>query len=116
MAAQTKLLRQLVQGQQHHHQQRGVHNAPQPQVAGYSDFFGMQPPPFNKMEKPLDANAWIRTIESKFSLLTLPCSKANKARFAAQELCGTAHIWWDNYFAMLPADHVVTWDEFKNTF
>jgi hypothetical protein len=23
---------------------------------------------------------------------------------------------WDNYFAMLPTDHVVTWDEFKNAF
>jgi hypothetical protein len=40
MAAQTELFRQIVQGQQPHHQQRGVHNAPQPQVAGYSEFFG----------------------------------------------------------------------------
>jgi hypothetical protein len=84
MAAQTELLRQIVQGQQPHHQQRGVHNAPQPQVAGYLEFFGMWPPLFNKMEEPLDADAWIRTIESKFALLTLPFSKANKARFVAQ--------------------------------
>jgi hypothetical protein len=116
MAAQTKLLQQLVQGQQHHHQQRSVHNAPQPQVADYSDFFGTQPPMFNKMEEPLDADAWIHTIKSKFAFLTLPCSEANKARFAAQQLRGTAHIWWDNYFAMLPADHIFTWDEFKNAF
>jgi hypothetical protein len=47
---------------------------------------------------------------------SLPCSEANKARFAAQQLRGTARIWWDNYFAMLSADHVVTWDEFKNAF
>jgi hypothetical protein len=93
-----------------------VHNAPQPQVAGYSDFFETQPPLFNKMEEPLDADAWIHTIESKFALLTLPCFEANKARFAMQQLHGTARIWWDNYFAMLPADHVVTWDEFKNAF
>jgi hypothetical protein len=32
------------------------------------------------------------------------------------QLHGTARLWWDNYFAMLPADHVVTWDEFKNAF
>jgi hypothetical protein len=49
-----------------------------------------------------------------FVLLTLPCSEANKARFAVQQLRGTARIWWDNYFAMLPADHVVSWVEFKN--
>jgi hypothetical protein len=64
----------------------------------------------------LDANAWIRTIESKFALLTLPCSEANKARFAAQQLHGTARIWWDNYFTMLSTDHVVTWNKFKNAF
>jgi hypothetical protein len=67
-----------------------VHNAPQPQVAGYPEFFGTQPPLFNKMEEPLDANAWIRTIESKFALSTLPCpeaNKANKARFATLPYC-----------------------------
>ena len=25
-------------------------------------------------------------------------------------------MWWDNYNGMLPADHVVTWDEFKAAF
>jgi hypothetical protein len=93
-----------------------VRNAPQPQVAGKSDFFGTQPPLFNNTKEPLDVDAWIHTIESKFVLLTLPCSEANKARFVAQQLCGTTCIWWDNYFAMLPTDHVVTWDEFKNAF
>jgi hypothetical protein len=79
MAAQTELLRQILQGQQPHHQQRGVHHAPQPQVAGYQEFFGTQPPLFNKIEEPLDADASIRTIDSKFALLTLPCSEAKKA-------------------------------------
>jgi hypothetical protein len=32
------------------------------------------------------------------------------------QLCRTARIWLDNYFAMLLADHVVTCDEFKNAF
>jgi hypothetical protein len=68
------------------------------------------------MEDPLDADTWIRTIESKFSLLVVPCSDANKAHFAAQQLRGTGCLWWDNYFAMLPVDHVVAWDEFKYAF
>ena len=46
----------------------------------------MQPPLFHVTEEPLDADAWIHTIESKFSLLEVPCSDANKARFAAQQL------------------------------
>ena len=71
---------------------------------------------FNRTEEPLDADAWIKTIESKFDLLTVPCSEANKARFAAQQLCGSARLWWDHYNGMLPANHVVTWDEFKTAF
>src|SRR5579859_334269 len=116
MAAQTELLRQLVQGQQMFYQQQGGRQGHQPQSAGYHDFLGTQPPLFNKTEDPLDADAWIRTIESKFSLLVLACSEANKARFAAQQLRGPARLWWDNYTAMLPADHVVSWDEFKTAF
>ena len=71
---------------------------------------------FNRTEEPLNADAWINTIESKFDLLTVPCSKANKARFAAQQLCGSARLWWDHYNGMLPTEHVVTWNEFKTVF
>ena len=71
---------------------------------------------FHKTDEPLDADAWLRTIESKFALLPVPWSEANKTLFAAQQLCGTARIWWDNYRAMLPADHVVTWEEFRTAF
>ena len=67
-------------------------------------------------DEPLDADVWIRTIESNFSLLVVPCSEAKKARFAVQQLCSTARFWWDHYKAMLPTDHIVTWDEFKNAF
>ena len=116
LAAQTELLRQLVQGQQAQQQPRGGRHDHQPQAASYSDFLGTQPPLFNWTEEPLDADAWLRTIESKFSLLTVPCSEANKARFTAQQLRGSARLWWDHHTEMLPADHVVTWDEFKNAF
>jgi hypothetical protein len=64
----------------------------------------------------LDADAWLRTIESKFALLSAPCSEENKALFAAQQLRGTARLWWDQFHAMQPADHVVTWDEFRTAF
>jgi hypothetical protein len=45
-----------------------------------------------------------------------PSFEANKAQFAVPQLRSTARIWWDNYFAMLPTDQVVTWDEFKIVF
>jgi len=117
MALQTELIRQLIQGQQNQprSQQRGREDHI-PQAAGYQEFFGTQPPLFHKTDEPLDADAWLRTIESKFALLPVPCSEANKTLFAAQQLCGTARIWWDNYRATLPADHVVLWDEFRTAF
>ena len=54
LAAQTEILRQLVQVQQ---QQRGGHHAHQLQEASYHDFLSMQPPLFNKVDEPLDADA-----------------------------------------------------------
>jgi len=111
LAAQNELLRQFTQGQQFQ-QQRDGPNVHQPQAASYLDFLGTQPPVFNMTKEPLDADAWIRTIESKFSLLVVPCSDANKALFAAQQFCGTARLWWDHYNALLPDADIVTWDEF----
>ena len=102
MALQTELLCQLVQGQQNqpHSQQRGCDDHI-PLASSYQDFFSTQPPLFHQTDESLDADAWLRTIESKFALL---------------QLRGTARIWWDNYRAMLPANHVVTWEEFRTAF
>jgi hypothetical protein len=85
-------------------------------VASYKDFFSTQPPLFSKAEEPLDADAWLRTIESKFALLTIPCANSSKAHFAAQQLRGAARIWWDNYCAMQPAGHVISWEQFWTAF
>ena len=83
MAMQTEFLRQLVQGQQNppRQQQRGGRDE---QPAGYQEFFCTQPLLFSRSDEPLDADAWLRTIESKFALLAVPCADANKAQFAAQ--------------------------------
>jgi hypothetical protein len=115
MARQTELLNQLVQAQmgQFHHQSRG---RDEPPAASYQDFLSTQPPLFYKADEPLDAYAWLRTIESKFALLSAPCSDENKALFTTQQLRGTARIWWDQYYAMQPAGHAITWDEFRTAF
>jgi hypothetical protein len=115
MARQIELLNQLVQAQMgHFHQQpRGWD---EPLLASYQEFLSTQPPLFHKADEPLDADAWLRTIESKFALLIASCSDENKALFAAQQLRGTARLWWDHFYATQPADHVVTWDEFRTMF
>jgi hypothetical protein len=110
MERQTELLNLLVQAQQnqHHQQSRGGRDDLNPQVASYQDFFSTQPPLFSEAEEPLDADAWLRTMESKFALLTIPCADSSKAHLTAQQLRGTARIWWDNYCAMQPAGHVIS--------
>jgi hypothetical protein len=85
-------------------------------VASYQDFISTQPPFFSKAEEPLDADAWLHIIESKFALLTIPCADSSKVSFAAQQLRGATQIWWDNFCAMQPAGHVITWDEFRAAF
>jgi len=114
MAMQTELLHQLVQGQQN--QQRQQYGGREAQPAGYQEFFGTQPPLFSKADDPLDADAWLHTINSKFALLAVPCVDANKAHFAAQQLRGPTRIWWDNYCAMQPAGHIISWEEFRTAF
>ncbi|WVZ81244.1 hypothetical protein U9M48_028640 [Paspalum notatum var. saurae] len=46
-----------------------------PQEINYTDFAALQPPIFTIATDPLDADDWLRIIESKFSLL--PCLKAH---------------------------------------
>jgi hypothetical protein len=75
-----------------------------------------QPPLFTKAEDPLDADVWLRVVESKFPLLTGDCPDDTKARFAAQQLRGPAQTWWDHFRAMLPTNREVSWEEFKITF
>jgi hypothetical protein len=114
MARQTELLNLLVQAQQNQQRQpfRGGRDDLPPPVASYQDFLSTQPPFFSKAEEPLDADAWLHIIESKFALLTTPCADSSKASFAAQQLRGAARIWWDNFCTMQPAGHVISWEEF----
>jgi hypothetical protein len=50
----------------------------------YQEFLSTQLPLFTKAEDPLDADVWLRVVESKFPLLMGDCPDDTKARFAAQ--------------------------------
>jgi hypothetical protein len=96
-------------------QQQGGRAYPQgPSETSYLDFSKTRPPLFVKAEDPLEAGEWIRVIEQKFGLLR--CTETQKPLFAAQQLQGTASTWWGNYVTVQPADHQITWDEFKLAF
>ncbi|WVZ92091.1 hypothetical protein U9M48_038181 [Paspalum notatum var. saurae] len=86
-----------------------------PQESSYTDFAALQPPIFTTAPDPLDADDWLRIIESKFSLLP-HLSEQQKARFAAQCLHGPSGAWCASFLAMQPAGTQVTWDEFRAAF
>jgi hypothetical protein len=73
-------------------------------------------PLFTRAEDPLNVDVWLRVVESKLPFLTGACPNASKTCFATQQLRGPARKWWDHFLAMQPADHMVTWDEFKAAF
>jgi hypothetical protein len=72
------------------------------------------PPLFTEAGEPLEANHWLRVIESKFGLLH--CTEVLKTLFIMQQLRGNASVWWANYAATRPADYQVPWTEFCSAF
>jgi hypothetical protein len=93
MVTQTEVMRELLQMQQQLAQQ--LQNNPcgenidgQPRVTNYEHFYAMKPLTFEEAKEPLAADAWIRAIDAKFFVFTLPCSEERKASFAALELRG----------------------------
>jgi hypothetical protein len=69
MARQTELLNLLVQAQQNQHRQQSRGGRDDLQVANYQDFFSTQPPLFSKVEKPLDADAWLAPLNPSLLFL-----------------------------------------------
>jgi hypothetical protein len=117
MAQQNEILRQLAQRRPPpQHYGGGDHHQRPPVVATYREFLSTQPSLFTRAEDPLDADVWLRVVESKFPLLNGVCSDEAKVRFATQQLRGPARTWWDHFLAMQPIDHVVYWREFKAAF
>src|SRR5438105_15617761 len=103
MLAQNQMQQQQPQGHQG-----------QPQMASYSDFAGTQPPIFTKTDDPLEADNWLRLMESKFELLV--CTEEQKTLFASHWLRSPAASWWETFLAMQPVGHRVPWTEFRAAF
>jgi hypothetical protein len=109
---QTELLRQLVANSARGG--NGARNALAPAPTTYSDFVATHPPLFTEAGEPLEADNWLRVMESKFGLLR--CTKVQKTLFTAQQLWGDASAWWANCTATRPADYQVPWAEFRDAF
>jgi hypothetical protein len=114
LATQNELLTLLIQNEA----RRGVEHPQHPRYqdinTSYSEFLVTHPPLFSGGKDPLEADNWLCTTESKFSLLH--CTEYQKTLYAAQQLRGPAGAWWASYTATLPADHHVPRGEFRTAF
>jgi hypothetical protein len=108
----TCFLREMVGNQ---FQQHGGRAPPQgPRETTYQEFSETRPLLFIKAEEPLEADEWVRVMEQKFRLIH--CTETQKPLFAAQQLRGPASTWWENFIAIQPTGHKITWEEFKPAF
>src|ERR1041384_3938585 len=97
---QTRLLELIEQNTAHH---RNV-------VVSIQDFIFLKPPVFRCSTERLEADDWLRSIERKLD--TAHVAPIDRVIFAVYFLEGAALQWWENYVAMQPDGHVVTWQEF----
>src|SRR3954468_12786811 len=79
-------------------------------VVSIQDFIFLKPPVFRCSSEPLEADDWLRSIERKLD--TAHVAPDDRVIFAVYFLEGAAFRWWENYVAMQPDGHVVTWQEF----
>src|SRR3954468_1356696 len=79
-------------------------------VVSIQDFILLKPPVFRCSSEPLEADDWPRSIERKLDAAHV--APDDQVIFAVYFLEGAAFQWWENYVAMQPDGHVVTWQEF----
>jgi hypothetical protein len=114
LATQNELMTLLIQNEARHGAERPQHPRYQDMNTSYSEFLVTHPPLFSGGKDPLEADDWLHTTESKFSLLH--CTEYQKTLYATQQLRGPAGAWWASYTTALLADHHVPWGEFYIAF
>src|SRR4051812_26492326 len=97
---QTRLLELIEQNTSRH---RNV-------VVSIQDFILLNPSVFRCSSEPLEADDWLHSIERKLD--TAHVAPDDRVIFAAYFLEGAVAEWWENYVAMQPGGHLVTWQEF----
>src|SRR6266542_820280 len=112
VAQQAQLINLLAQGQLNN--QQGHVPRAQNRESSYAEFESTRPPIFTTAANPLEADNWIRTMESKFSLIR--CLDQQKANYAAQMLQGPVGAWYASFMAMQPEGHQITWPELRQAF
>jgi hypothetical protein len=88
LATQNELITLLIQNETHRGVEQPQHPRHQDMKTSYSEFLSTHLPLFSGAKVPLKADDWLRTTESKFSLLH--CIEYQKTLYTAQQLRGSA--------------------------
>jgi hypothetical protein len=104
----------LIQNEARRGAERPQHSRYPDMNTSYSKFLATHPPLFSGGKDHLEADDWLYTTESKFSLLHY--TEYQKTLYAAQQLRGPIRTWWASYTAALLVDHHVPSGEFHVAF
>jgi hypothetical protein len=98
MALQTQLMQRMAEAMEHRGND-GHRIAPQDEdlTRKIERFIHLKAPTFSYSDDPLEADDWLRVIETKLDLTV--CSGEECVAIAAHQLEGPAKAWWDNYTA-----------------
>jgi hypothetical protein len=115
MALQTPLMQRMAETMEHRGN-GGNRNAP-PGEGPHEEMEGficLKAPTISYSDKPLDADDWLRKIETKLDLTVYTGEEC--VAIAVHQLDGLAKSWWDNYAASHLNPVFVTWLEFCKAF
>jgi hypothetical protein len=89
---------------------------PQPQMPRdkRAEFMRGHPPVFAHSSDPMDAEAWLRTVERE--LHTAQCDDREKVLYGPRLLRGAAQSWLESYLATHANPETITWEEFRDNF
>jgi hypothetical protein len=115
MAVKTQLMQRMAEGMEHHGN-GGNRAAPQDEdlTRKIERFIRLKTPTFSYSDDPLDADDWLRVIETKLDLTV--CSNEECVAIVVHQLEGPAKSWWDNYAASHSNPTFITWLEFCEAF
>jgi hypothetical protein len=92
----------------------GNHQGQNQHRSKLSELQRTNPTVFSHMNKPLDADDWLRDMETK--LVIAQCTDQEKVLYAPYYFSGTAASWWEKLCHMHPNGANMTWEQFKENF
>jgi hypothetical protein len=115
MDRQTQLLQRLAKSvEQRNH---GAHHQGPPEEdlqRKTERFIRLKAPTFSYAEDPMEADNWLRVIETKLDLTN--CTNEDCITLAVHQLEGTTKSWWDSYCDSHHDLAHISWEEFARTF